>query len=52
MKYDINISTAMFSFADVTKTTRSGNYTQEIAFKVFASDRRLCVVTVLKQCLK
>ena len=48
----LTFSTATFRIADVLKTTKPGSHVQEIAFKAFAPDRRLCVVTVLKEYLK
>lgn len=50
----LTFSTATFRIADLIKTTRPGSHTciHEVAFKAYAPDRRLCVVTVLKEYLK
>ena len=48
----LTYSSATFRIGDVTKTTRPGNHTSAIAFKAYAPDRRLCVITVLKAYLE
>lgn len=38
-------------FGDVLKTTRPGHHQQEITIKAYAPDRRLCIVTVMREYL-
>ncbi len=48
---DLSFSMAKFTIGDVVKQTRPGHHLSQIVFKGYAPDRRLCVVTVLKEYL-
>ncbi len=48
----LSFSAVSFQIGDVVKQTRPGKHTNELAFKGYAPDRRLCVVTVLKEYLR
>lgn len=43
----LTFSKVTFRIGDLTKTSRPGCHTQELCFKAYAPDRRLCVVTVI-----
>lgn len=49
---NLTFSYATFTFGDVLKTTKPGKHIGQLTFKAYAPDRRLCVVTVLKEYLK
>ena len=49
---ELTFSRVKFSIHDVVKQTRPGKHLTELAFTGYAPDRRLCVVTVLKEYLK
>ena len=44
----LTFSRVSFRIGDVVKQTRPGHHVAEIAFRAYAPDRRLCVITVLK----
>ena len=48
----LTYSRASFRVAEPVKQTRPGKHINEIVFKGYAPDRRLCVVTVLKEYLQ
>ena len=48
----LSFSYAKFQIGEPVKTTRPGHHLQELAFKGFARDRRLCIITVLKAYLQ
>ena len=45
-------SRASFTLGDIVKTTAPGRHTGQITFLAFAPDRRLCIITVLREYLK
>ena len=45
-------SSVKFRIGDVIKQSRPGTHIQEIKLKAYAPDRRLCIVTVLREYLK
>ena len=45
-------SSAKFRIGDVVKQSRPGTHVHELSFKGYAPDRRLCIVTVLREYLK
>ena len=49
---DLSYSHACFRVGKLLKHTRPGTHIKELAFKAYAPDRRLCVITVLKEYLK
>ena len=51
-KMTLSFSRACFTIGDLTKNTKPGKHTSELAFLAYAPDRRLCVVTVLKHYLE
>ena len=48
----LSYSRAKFVLGDLLKTSRPGHHLGELKFKAYAPDRRLCVLTVLKEYLK
>ena len=48
----LSYSKAKFVLGDLLKTSRPGHHLGELTFKAYAPDRRLCVITVLKEYLR
>lgn len=48
---ELSFSRATFHIGDLLKTTRPGSHFSEIVFKAYAPNRRLCVITALKEYL-
>ena len=48
----LTYSKATFRIGDLVKQTRPGKHVKELAYKAYAPDRRLCILTVLKEYLK
>ena len=48
----LTFSVVKFTVGDLLKTSRPGVHTGQVVFRAYAPDRRLCVVTVLKEYLR
>lgn len=48
----LTYSSVTFRIGDLTKTTKPGVHVSELAYRAYAPNRRLCIVTVLKEYLK
>ena len=49
---DLTYSSVTFRIADLLKQSRPGHHLGEVKYIAYAPDRRLCIVTVLKEYLK
>ena len=48
----LTTSRAKFRIGDLTKTSAPGRHVNELSFKAFAPDRRLCILKVLHEYIK
>ena len=48
----LTFSVVKFTVGDLLKTSRPGVHTGQVVFRAYTPDRRLCVVTVLKEYLQ